>query len=577
MSCTIPTETTPLLQEPDNNNLTRDERTTKHPESLWLAREVIENEDTEIEASNGQSGSGSPFYGDYSKRQFWFMYGPILFMYFLANFDSTLMASSHPVITSYFQASNSASWLSTAFMLTSTAFQPLFGRVSDTFGRRPLYIFSLVMFALTTLWCSLASSIGSFIAARAFCGLGAGGVVAMGSIITNDLIKIEFRGTYQAYINLFYGLGAASGAAFGGFLCDRLGWRLTFAVQVPPILILLICGLFAVPSDLGPNLARHSGQKWYQTLKGFDFAGSFCLISTTASLILGLNLGGNIFAWTHPIVVSALVTSVFAATLLVRIESRVHRPVMPLSILSKSPRANLVFSNFFSSLGINTIVFNAPLYFQAVKLDSASMSGFRLAAPSVMQTISAVSTGFFITYTGRMKSPQIVGAICMLVGGIVLSSMWDGIPPWLATLFIVPPSLGQAFMFPATSISVLAVSFHSDQAVMTTTLSLWRNLGTVMGVAISSLIVQNGLRRYLDQYITGADKIEIIQSVRKSVSAIRDLDGLHQQEAIMAYAAALRLAFVSAIVYFVIVNMLILPIQLPRLGKGKVAADMEDE
>jgi MFS family permease len=88
-------------------------------------------------------------------------------------FDSTLMASSHPVITSYFNASNSASWLSTAFLLTSTALQPLFGRVSDTIGRRPLYLLGLLFLSITTAWCALAQSIGSFIAARAFCGLGA--------------------------------------------------------------------------------------------------------------------------------------------------------------------------------------------------------------------------------------------------------------------------------------------------------------------------------------------------------------------------------------------------------------------
>ena len=90
------------------------------------------------------------------------------------------MASSHPVITSYFHASNSASWLSTAFLLTSTAFQPLYGRISDTIGRRPLYLFGLLSLAMTTAWCALAGSIGSFIAARAFCGLGAGAVLAMG-------------------------------------------------------------------------------------------------------------------------------------------------------------------------------------------------------------------------------------------------------------------------------------------------------------------------------------------------------------------------------------------------------------
>ncbi len=121
----------------------------------------------------------SDFTGNVSKTRFWLLFGCILLQYFVAMFDSTLMASAHPVITSYFNSSNAASWLSTAFMLTSTSFNPLFGRASDAFGRRPLYLFALTMFAVTTTWCALAQSIGSFIAARAFCGLGAGGVMAM--------------------------------------------------------------------------------------------------------------------------------------------------------------------------------------------------------------------------------------------------------------------------------------------------------------------------------------------------------------------------------------------------------------
>jgi hypothetical protein len=261
--------------------------------------------------------------------------------------------------------------------------------------------------------------------------------------MTNDLVKIEYRGTYQAYINLFFGLGSSCGAAFGGFLCDTIGWRWTFGIQIPPVLLILLFGFINVPSNLGPQLAQHTDESWYRTITGFDLKGSFLLTIATGSLILGLNLGGNVFSWTHPLVIASLVISIIAATFLVRVEKQARRPVMPLKFLSRPPRSNLVFSNFFAQIGINTVIFNAPLYFQAVKLDSASMSGFRLAAPSGLLTVFAVSTGFFITYTGRMKSPQVLGGACMLVGAICLSSMWDGIPTWLATLFVVPPSLGQ--------------------------------------------------------------------------------------------------------------------------------------
>jgi predicted MFS family arabinose efflux permease len=121
----------------------------------------------------------SPYLIPVTKRHFWFIFGPILVQFFVAMFDSYFMSTSHPVITSYFHASNSASWLSTAFMLTSTAFQPVFGRLSDTIGRRPVYLASLVWFISATTWCGLAQTIGSFIAARAVCGIAAGGMMAM--------------------------------------------------------------------------------------------------------------------------------------------------------------------------------------------------------------------------------------------------------------------------------------------------------------------------------------------------------------------------------------------------------------
>jgi MFS family permease len=424
-------------------------------------------------------------------------------------FDSTLMASSHPVITSYFNASNSASWLSTAFLLTSTSLQPLMGRLSDTFGRRPLYLAGLLLLAATTAWCAAANSIGSFIAARAFCGIGAAGVLSMGNVMTNDLVSIEVRGTYQAYINLFYGGGSACGAAFGGFLCDQIGWRMTFAIQVPFILALLINAFFTTPSTLGPNLAKTSGLGFRDAMKGFDIAGSFLLTSSVAFLILGLNLGGNIFPWGHPLVIVSLVVGFIAGATLVYVESRAGRPVMPLPMLFSEPRGNLVFNNFFAQIGMNTILFNAPLYFQAVKLETASVSGFRLAGPSVALTICGVSAGFIMTATGRMKWLIVTGSLSMLIGATCLSSMWDNIPSWLATIFLVPSSIGQGLSFPATSLAVLATSSQEDQAVMTSTLILWRSLGIVMGVSVSSLILQNALTAYLEQLVTGHNKSEV--------------------------------------------------------------------
>jgi hypothetical protein len=149
-------ERTPLLRE----------------ESSWSTQTLVGQ--SQLKASDD-----SPYLVNLSKFEFWLIFGAILVQYFVAMFDSFLMVSSHPIITSYFNASNSASWLSTAFMLTSAALQPIFGRMSDMFGRRPVYLSSLLIFAVGTGYCAAARNIGDFIAGRAICGIGAGAMISM--------------------------------------------------------------------------------------------------------------------------------------------------------------------------------------------------------------------------------------------------------------------------------------------------------------------------------------------------------------------------------------------------------------
>ncbi|KAL2158603.1 hypothetical protein VTH06DRAFT_4085 [Thermothelomyces fergusii] len=514
----------------------------------------------------GAAKSDNPYLGGVSVTRFWLLFLQVNASYFIGCFDSTIMASSHPVITSYFGSSNSASWLSTAFLLTSTSFQPVLGGLSDAVGRKGPYVITTVVFLLATLWCALAQSMTSFILARALCGLGAGGVMTLGSIIVSDVVPIEIRGAFQSYINITYGLASMSGAALGGAMADYLGWRWEFGVQVPVILLCLIVAVLVVPSDLG--LGGREKQTLREAMRTFDFKGSVLLSSSVTFLILGLSLGGNILPWSHPFVIGSLVVFALFFPLFLFVEKHVAKPIMPLHLVLKSPHANLIYSNHIGAFISNATLFNVPLYFQGVLLTSATTSGFRLVVSSGVAAAAGTATGFLISHTRRLKWPLVLGTSLSVVGALCLTSMQRGWPALSYVLCLLPGASGVGFQFPGTFMAVLAVSEQREQAVVTSTLILWRSLGQVLGVACTSLVVQNALWHFLEALVPpGPDKEAVVARARKSVEAIRDLPLEFREPVVRSYEAALRVTFGCCTALAVVGLLLILPVRLPRLGK----------
>ncbi|GAM34525.1 hypothetical protein TCE0_015f02164 [Talaromyces pinophilus] len=509
--------------------------------------------------------------------KFAWIFGGIQIGYFIGFFDATFMASSHPVITSEFHASNSASWLTTAFLLTSTALLPLSGRISDTIGRKPVYIFSIVVFFITTAWCGLAQSIGSFILARAFCGLGAGGVFSMGMIISSDTVRLEYRGIYQSIINMTLGVGGALGYAGGGFLCDHLGWRGAFYIQLPFIFAYLLIAIWTTPDDLGRIDPKDETRSLRQLLKRIDLTGSFLLTVGLTALLVGLNLGGNVFSWSHPLVVFSLVLAAVMAVVIPIYESKVDRPVLPIRLLTKAPHAYIIFSNFFGGLAINSIMFNVPLFFQAVKSESATDSGLHLLWASFGITFTSVANGFLITYFNSLKPFALLGATLMFLGGFTTTALTFVDLPYAITIaFLALASVGQGFVFPTYTVSILAVNKQEDQASSVTTLSLWRNLGYVMGTSVSSLVLQNALRIRLYQVVTEPNKQRIIEIARKSVEDIVTLDPMHRGQVIQAYNTSLRITFLSATIWGSIMLLLTIMVKLPRLRRNEKELEEEE-
>jgi len=218
---------------------------------------------------------------------------------------------------------------------------------------------------------------------------------------------------------------------------------------------------------------------------------------------------------------------------------------------------------------------HSPLFFQGVLLTSATASGLHLLVPTIVSSAAGTLTGFLITATRRLKWPLVLGASLYLLGALSLAAMRPGWPEVWYLLALAPTAAGQGFQFPGTFLAVLAASPQRAQAVVTSTLVLWRGLGMVLGIAASSLVLQNALVGYLDEFVrhgaagSPAEREQVIRLVRGSVAAVRDLDDRFRPEVVRSYEAALRTTFLSLAVVAAVSLVLIVPVRLPRLGQAR--------
>jgi MFS family permease len=252
---------------------------------------------------------------------------------FLNAFDGTIMAATYAVISSEFGAANSASWLTTSYLISSTAVQPLYGRISDILGRRICFFVATVLFAVGSLGCGVSRSMGGLILMRALTGIGGGGLHIMATIVNSDLIPFRRRGIYQAMQNGIFGLGAICGASLGGNIADTIGWRWCFLLQVPVSLFALAVGSLVV-KDQSSDLLLSLDQGLQVMWKRIDFAGALLLVLAVSVQLLGLGLGGNLLPWTSPWVLGSLVGSIVLFALFVLVEGTTSAiPMIPLRML----------------------------------------------------------------------------------------------------------------------------------------------------------------------------------------------------------------------------------------------------
>ncbi|KAK4150727.1 major facilitator superfamily domain-containing protein [Chaetomidium leptoderma] len=480
-------------------------------------------------------------------RGFWWIETALWANVFLSGFDGTITASTYAAIGSDFNAANNAAWLTTSYLITSTAFQPLYGRFSDMFGRRICFFISTVTFMVGCFGCSVADSMLMLDTMRAVTGFGGGGLITMATVINSDMIPFKQRGMYQAMQNVLVGFGAVLGASLGGVIAESIGWRWCFLLQVPVSVLALVVGYFVLenPPCIVPVLdPKHP---FLSAMRRLDLSGAVVLVIGLVVQLLGLSLGGNDFRWDSAVVVGSLVGSVVLLFVFVKIESTTKAiPMIPLRMLQGWRSTAVQLTNVFSGMAAYAYLFMVPLYFQAVRGDSPSEAGLRLMIPALATPVGGIIAGSLMHRGYPLCVNVRLGTATMLLGNLLATTMGTTGNRWKEFVYLVPANLGLGLTNPSVLFSFVSMFEHREQAVATSTVYLIRSMGTIYGVTVTSTIVQNVLLARLPETLGDAATEELIDKLRRSLFSLGELPPALETAVRALYCDALRMAFAAS-------------------------------
>ncbi|KAI0370270.1 vacuolar amino acid permease [Pilatotrama ljubarskyi] len=477
---------------------------------------------------------------------------------FLGALDGTIVATLLSPIGSYFNESNRSSYIGTSYLLSVCCFTPLYGRLSDILGRKGAMLLALSFFGLGTLFCGLAPSMDALIAARALAGMGGGGVMTVSSVAVTDLIPLRQRGLYQGMTNILFGLGAGLGGPLGGWMNDALGWRSAFLLQMPILVFSFVLVALKVSIRLPDEVQN---QPVRAKLRRIDVLGSFTLVGTVGCLLLGLSLKSTEeLPWGHPVIWGLLLASVVFGAAFIWVETCYSPyPVMPMRLVKQRTPLFVSLSNFFGSVAAFSMIYNVPLYFSAVRLNSSTDAGFHLLPHSVAISTGSVFAGWVMRRTGKLYSLTLCSCLLTVVAATLVAMWNDNSATWHLWFDIVPQGFGMASVITTTLIAMIASVSREDVAVATGITYLFRTTGQVIGVSLSGALLQAILTAKLRERIHGPNAIEVRPP--HSTTIIPELSPELRKAAVDSYADALRVVFICQAAVNFMCFLCCLPIQ----------------
>lgn len=462
---------------------------------------------------------------------------------FLASVNTTMVATLISSISSEYNRSNQASWLGTSFLLATCTFTPLYGRLCNVLGRRGANQTAVLLAAVGTLACGLSNSLEMLIVARFLSGMGGGGIFTTASIITSDMYTMRERSMTQGFAAIFNGAGMGLGGPLGGWISDRYGWRWAFLIQVP----LFAVSFFLTSVNLN-YVTPGRGKSAKEVLKRIDYGGCLAIFTAVGSLLFFFSFKYNQeYPWDSAQVVTSLVITAVAAVAFVFIELKLaYEPMLAPALLRQTVPVIVGISNALVSMCNFAMMYFYPMWFETVQLRSAGVAGAHLLPNSLSISLGSLFAGWYMSRTGRYKILTNLFGLFPCVASILVYLLREDSSEFEQWFSIIPLGFGNAVVLQTTLICLLASIDSSALAVGTGFTQLFRGVGQVLGVAVSSAFFQSILDKQLREQITGEGAAELILRIRHSTKLVASLDPHNQRIARDSYAAALRSVFLYA-------------------------------